>query len=70
LETEVGEGNLAGVEASLGMKDLHRLTAEVREKIRVRHMAYRTEQVHPQWIRRYIAFHNRRDPPGSRRGRG
>ena len=34
----------------------------VREKMRTRHMAYRTEQTYLQWIRRYIAFHNRRHP--------
>jgi len=34
----------------------------VREKMRTRHMAYRTEKTYLQWIRRYIAFHNRRHP--------
>lgn len=34
----------------------------VREKMRTRHMAYRTEQTYLQWIRRYIAFHKRRHP--------
>jgi len=33
-----------------------------REKMRTRHLAYRTEQVYLQWIRRYIAFHERRHP--------
>ena len=33
-----------------------------REKMRTRHLAYRTEQVYLQWIRRYIAFHKRRHP--------
>jgi integrase len=34
----------------------------VRDKMRTRHMAYRTEQAYLQWIRRYIAFHKRRHP--------
>jgi integrase len=33
-----------------------------REKMRTRHMALRTEQAYLQWIRRYIAFHDRRHP--------
>lgn len=33
-----------------------------RERMRVRHLAYRTEQVYLQSIRRYIAFHGRRHP--------
>jgi integron integrase len=33
-----------------------------REKMRTRHLAYRTEQAYLQWIRRYIAFHKRRHP--------
>jgi integron integrase len=40
-----------------------RLLVDVaREKMRTRHMAYRTEQAYLQWIRRYIAFHARRHP--------
>ena len=33
-----------------------------RGKMRVRHLAYRTEQTYLQWIRRYVAFHHRRHP--------
>jgi len=33
-----------------------------RSKMRVRHLAYRTEQAYLQWIRRYVAFHHRRHP--------
>ena len=33
-----------------------------REKLRVRHMVYRTEQVYLQWIRRYILCHHRQHP--------
>lgn len=39
-----------------------RLFDAVREKMRTRHMAYRTEQAYLQWIRRFIAFHKRRHP--------
>lgn len=33
-----------------------------REKMRVRHMAYRTELVYLQWMRRYIRFHRNQHP--------
>ena len=33
-----------------------------REKMRTRHLAYRTEQAYLQWIRRFIVFHQRRHP--------
>ena len=33
-----------------------------REKMRTRHLAYRTEQAYLQWIRRYVRFHQRRHP--------
>jgi len=31
-----------------------------REKIRTRHLAYRTEQVYLHWMRRYVKFHHPR----------
>lgn len=33
-----------------------------REKMRVRHLAFRTEQAYLQWILRYVHFHERRHP--------
>jgi integron integrase len=33
-----------------------------REKMRTRHLAYRTEQAYLHWIRRYVNFHHRRHP--------
>lgn len=33
-----------------------------REKIRTRHLAFRTEQAYLHWMRRYVKFHNRRHP--------
>jgi integrase len=33
-----------------------------REKIRIRHLAFRTEQAYLQWMRRYVKFHGRRHP--------
>jgi site-specific recombinase XerD len=38
------------------------LLAVAREKMRVRHLALRTEQAYLQWLRRYVVFHNRRHP--------
>lgn len=39
-----------------------RLYDQVREELRLRHYAYRTEQTYLHWIRRYIYFHNKRHP--------
>ena len=44
------------------MRDLPALFTLVREKIRTRHLALRTEQAYLQWVRRYVAFHHRRHP--------
>jgi len=33
-----------------------------RERIRTRHLALRTEQAYLQWIRRYVAYHDRAHP--------
>jgi integron integrase len=38
------------------------LLAVAREKMRTRHLAYRTEQQYLYWIRCYVAFHHRRHP--------
>jgi Phage integrase, N-terminal SAM-like domain len=38
------------------------LLAVAREKMRIRHLALRTEQAYLQWLRRYVVFHNRRHP--------
>jgi integron integrase len=35
---------------------------QVRDALRVKHYAYRTEESYVQWIRRYILFHNKRHP--------
>lgn len=38
------------------------LLTVMRDRMRTRHLAYRTEQTYLQWVRRYIAFHKRRHP--------
>jgi integron integrase len=38
------------------------LFAVAREKMRTRHLSLRTEQAYLQWLRRYVAFHDRRHP--------
>jgi integron integrase len=38
------------------------LYAVSREKMRTRHLAYRTEQAYLHWIRRYVNFHDRKHP--------
>ena len=40
-----------------------------REKMRTRHLAYRTEQTVLQWMRRYVRFHRPRHPRELRGGR-
>jgi site-specific recombinase XerD len=39
-----------------------KLLDQVRDSLRVKHYAYRTEESYVQWIRRYILFHNKRHP--------
>lgn len=39
-----------------------KLLDQVRNAIRLKHYAYRTEETYVQWIRRYILFHNKRHP--------
>jgi integron integrase len=39
-----------------------RLLDQVRDRIRVLHYSYRTEQAYLAWIRRFILFHERRHP--------
>jgi integrase len=39
-----------------------KLLDRVREAIRIKHYAYRTEQTYVYWIRRYILFHNKQHP--------
>ena len=39
-----------------------KLLDQVRDALRVKHYAYRTEEAYLQWIRRYILFHNKRHP--------
>jgi len=39
-----------------------KLLDQVRDVIRLKHYAYRTEETYVQWIRRYILFHNKRHP--------
>ena len=38
------------------------LFAVAREKMRIRHLALRTEQAYLQWLRRYMVFHKRKHP--------
>ena len=44
------------------MPEQRGLFAVAREKIRTRHLAFRTEQAYLQWMRRYVKFHGRRHP--------
>ncbi len=39
-----------------------KLLDQVRDTLRVKHYAYRTEESYVQWIRRYILFHSKRHP--------
>ena len=42
--------------------DWDALTAAVRETLRIKHYAYRTEKTYMHWIRRFIRYHNGRKP--------
>lgn len=39
-----------------------KLLDQVRQKIRIKHYSYRTEQTYVHWIKRFIIFHNKRHP--------
>lgn len=39
-----------------------KLLDQVRDAIRLKHYAYRTEETYVQWIRRFILFHHKRHP--------
>ena len=39
-----------------------KLLDQVREKLRVKHYAIRTEQTYVDWIRRFILFYDKRHP--------
>lgn len=39
-----------------------RLLDQVRDRLRTKHYAYRTEQAYVDWVRRYILFHQKRHP--------
>ncbi|WNZ25421.1 site-specific integrase [Leptolyngbya sp. NK1-12] len=39
-----------------------KLLDQLRDAIRLKPYAYRTEETYVQWIRRYILFHNKRHP--------
>ena len=39
-----------------------KLLDQVRDALRLKHYAYRTEQAYVDWITRYILFHNKRHP--------
>jgi len=40
----------------------NKLLDQVRDALRLKHYAYRTEVTYIQWIRRYILFHQKRHP--------
>ena len=51
--------NTSGVSASPAAP---KLLEQVRQRLRVKHYALRTEQSYLTWIRNYILFHNKRHP--------
>ena len=39
-----------------------KLLDQLRERVRLKHYSYKTEQSYVQWVKRYILFHNKRHP--------
>ncbi len=39
-----------------------KLLDQLRDVIRLKHYAYRTEETYVQWVKRYILFHEKRHP--------
>ena len=44
------------------MEQGKKLLDQVRDVLRLKHYAYRTEQSYLDWIKRFILFHNKRHP--------
>ena len=55
---------LPGANASLPAPPLtpRALRDQIRAEVRLRHYSRRTEEAYVSWVRRFIAFHDRRDP--------
>ena len=49
-------------EASTSGLPKPKLLDQVRQAIRTRHYSYRTEKAYVHWIKRFIFFHNKRQP--------
>ncbi len=60
----IGFGNFAPpkVAGKYDMTQSPRLLDQVRDKLRVKHYAIRTEQSYVDWIKRYIYFHDKTHP--------
>jgi Phage integrase, N-terminal SAM-like domain len=39
-----------------------KLLEQVRDVLRIKHYSYRTEESYLAWMRRYVLFHNKRQP--------
>ena len=44
------------------MSQKPKLLDQVRETLRIKHYALRTEQAYVNWIKRFILFHDKRHP--------
>lgn len=62
LPKGVQSGNPANTPNTTNASPPATLFQAVRHAIRVRHYSFRTERTYLHWIRRYVAFHDRRHP--------
>ena len=56
----IGPGKASGPREAFNPNPKLKLLDQVREVLRVKHYAIRTEQAYCDWIRRYIRFHGMR----------
>jgi site-specific recombinase XerD len=63
ISLEASRGGVAEyARGELYMAEGRGLYEVARERMRTRHLTYRTEQAYLQWIRRYVGFHKPRHP--------
>ena len=60
-KSQLGVSKLVGL-TSAAVSKPKKLLDQVREALRTKHYAYRTEETYIDWIKRYIIFHKKRHP--------
>ncbi len=62
VNEETGVEHTTGAPMTRSSRPPRRLSDIVREQLRMEHYAYRTERTYLMWMKRFVHFHDRRDP--------